>query len=92
MKLIKASAKTKFDETVEVSLNLNIDPRTPDQNVRGTVMLPNGTGKSLKSPSSPRCEAEEAKQAGPTSSAPKSSPRRYRRHRSSSIAASPRPT
>ena len=48
MKLVKARAKAKFDETIEVSLNLNVDPRKADQNVRGTVMLPNGTGKTLR--------------------------------------------
>ncbi len=65
VKLIKASAKAKFDQTVEVSINLNIDPRKPDQNVRGTVMLPNGTGKSIKIAVFAKGErAEEAKQAG----------------------------
>ncbi len=65
VKLIKASAKSKFDQTVEVSLNLNVDPRKPDQNVRGTVMLPNGTGKSIKIAVFAKGErAEEAKQAG----------------------------
>jgi large subunit ribosomal protein L1 len=48
VKLIKARAKAKFDETVEVSVNLNVDPRKSDQNVRGTVQLPNGTGKTLR--------------------------------------------
>jgi len=65
VKLIKASAKTKFDATVEVSLNLNVDPRKPDQNVRGTVMLPNGTGKAVRIAVFAKGErAEEAKQAG----------------------------
>jgi large subunit ribosomal protein L1 len=65
VKLIKAGAKSKFDETVEVSLNLNVDPRKADQNVRGTVMLPHGTGKSLRIAVFAKGErAEEAKQAG----------------------------
>jgi large subunit ribosomal protein L1 len=65
VKLVKARAKAKFDETIELSLNLNIDPRKPDQNVRGTLMLPNGTGKSLRVAVFARGEkAEEAKTAG----------------------------
>ncbi len=48
VKLIKSSAKAKFDETVEISMNLGIDPRHADQNVRGVVQLPHGTGKTLR--------------------------------------------
>ena len=48
VKLIKSRATAKFDETVEVAMNLNIDPRKQDQNLRGTVMLPHGTGKSVR--------------------------------------------
>ena len=48
VKLIKARATAKFDETVEIAMNLNIDPRKQDQNLRGTVMLPHGTGKSVR--------------------------------------------
>jgi large subunit ribosomal protein L1 len=46
--LIKKAATAKFDETIEVSMNLGIDPRQSDQNVRGVVQLPHGTGKSLR--------------------------------------------
>ena len=46
--LIKAAAKAKFDETVEFSMNLGIDPRHADQMVRGLISLPNGTGKTLR--------------------------------------------
>ncbi len=46
--ILKAAAKTKFDETVEISMNLGIDPRHSDQNVRGAVTLPNGTGRTLR--------------------------------------------
>ncbi|HEY1798060.1 MAG TPA: 50S ribosomal protein L1 [Stellaceae bacterium] len=46
--LIKSRASAKFDETVEIAMNLNIDPRKQDQNLRGTVMLPHGTGKSVR--------------------------------------------
>ncbi len=48
IKLVKSNAKAKFDETVEISLNLGIDPRHADQMVRGLVGLPNGTGKVLR--------------------------------------------
>ena len=48
VKLIKDSATTKFDEAVEVALNLGVDPKHADQMVRGTVTLPHGTGKALK--------------------------------------------
>ena len=46
--MIKKGATAKFDETIEVSMNLGIDPRHADQTVRGVVMLPHGTGKSLR--------------------------------------------
>lgn len=48
VKLIRERARAKFDETVEVAMNLNLDPRKPDQNLRGTVMLPHGTGKPVR--------------------------------------------
>lgn len=48
VKLIKSSARAKFDETIEISMNLGIDPRHADQNVRGVVQLPHGTGKTLR--------------------------------------------
>jgi large subunit ribosomal protein L1 len=48
VKVVKSRATAKFDETVEVAMNLNIDPRKQDQNVRGTVMLPHGTGKAVR--------------------------------------------
>lgn len=48
VKLVKANANAKFDETVEIAINLNIDSRKSDQNVRGVVSLPNGTGKNYR--------------------------------------------
>ena len=48
IKLIRARASAKFDETVEIAMNLNLDPRKQDQNLRGTVMLPHGTGKTVR--------------------------------------------
>jgi large subunit ribosomal protein L1 len=48
IKLIKANSRAKFDETVELSLNLGIDPRHADQMVRGLTNLPNGTGKTVR--------------------------------------------
>jgi large subunit ribosomal protein L1 len=65
VKLVKGRAKTKFDETVEIAMNLNVDPRKADQNLRGTVMLPNGTGKTLRVAVFARGErAKEAEAAG----------------------------
>ena len=48
LKMVKERATTKFDETVEMSINLNVDPRHADQMVRGVVSLPHGTGKSVR--------------------------------------------
>jgi large subunit ribosomal protein L1 len=65
VKLVKSNATAKFDETIEVAINLNVDPRHADQMVRGVCNLPNGTGRSVrvavfaKGP-----KAEEAQKAG----------------------------
>ncbi|WP_032112447.1 50S ribosomal protein L1 [Candidatus Paracaedibacter symbiosus] len=48
VKLIKSHATAKFDETIEIAVNLNIDPRKADQNLRGVVQLPHGTGKTYR--------------------------------------------
>jgi len=48
IKLVKQNARAKFDETVEMSMNLGIDPRHADQMVRGLISLPNGTGKTVR--------------------------------------------
>jgi len=65
VKLIKSRANAKFDETIEVAMNLNIDPKKSEQNVRGSVVLPHGTGKTLKvAVFAKGARAEEAKAAG----------------------------
>ena len=46
--LIKGAASAKFDETLEIAMNLGVDPRHADQMVRGVVQLPNGTGKTVR--------------------------------------------
>ena len=63
--LIKGNSKVKFDETVEIALNLGVDPRHADQMVRGVVGLPNGTGKTMRVAVFARGpKAEEATAAG----------------------------
>ena len=66
VKIVKdAAAETKFDETVEIAMNLGVDSRHADQMVRGTVSLPHGTGKSLRvAVFAKDAKAEEAKGAG----------------------------
>jgi large subunit ribosomal protein L1 len=65
VKLIKGRATAKFDETIEIAINLNVDPRKADQNVRGTLMLPHGTGKTLRVAVFARGDrAKEAEAAG----------------------------
>ena len=62
---LKANAKAKFDETIEVALNLGVDPRHADQMVRGVVTLPAGTGKDVRVAVFARGDkAEEARKAG----------------------------
>ncbi|MEL7000731.1 MAG: 50S ribosomal protein L1, partial [Pseudomonadota bacterium] len=61
----KSNATAKFDETIEIALNLGVDPRHADQMVRGVVNLPNGTGKSVRVAVFARGpKADEAKEAG----------------------------
>jgi large subunit ribosomal protein L1 len=65
VKLIKARAKAKFDETIEIAMNLGVDPRHADQMVRGVVNLPNGTGRTQRVAVFARgAKADEAKAAG----------------------------
>ena len=65
VKLVKARASAKFDETIEIAVNLGVDPRHADQMVRGVVSLPNGTGRALRvAVFAKGAKAEEAKKAG----------------------------
>src|SRR5450755_33402 len=65
VKMIKERAKAKFDETIEIAMNLGVDPKHADQMVRGVVNLPNGTGRTLRVGVFARgAKAEEAKAAG----------------------------
>ncbi len=63
--VVKSNATAKFDETIEVAINLGVDPRHADQMVRGVCKLPNGTGRSLRvAVFAKDAKAEEAKKAG----------------------------
>jgi large subunit ribosomal protein L1 len=65
VKLVKERAKAKFDETIEIAMNLGVDPRHADQMVRGVVTLPNGTGRTLRVAVFARgAKADEARAAG----------------------------
>jgi large subunit ribosomal protein L1 len=65
VKMVKERAKAKFDETIEIAMNLGVDPRHADQQVRGVVNLPNGTGRSVRVAVFARgAKADEAKAAG----------------------------
>ena len=65
VKLVKERAKAKFDETVEVAMNLGVDPRHADQMVRGVVNLPNGSGRTVRVGVFARgAKADEARAAG----------------------------
>src|SRR5690242_9792322 len=65
VKMVKERAKAKFDETIEISINLGVDPRHADQMVRGIVNLPNGSGRSVRVAVFARgAKADEAKSAG----------------------------
>src|SRR5881398_2537934 len=65
IKMVKERAKSKFDETIEIAINLGVDPGHADQMVRGVVNLPNGTGRTLRVGVFARgAKAEEAKAAG----------------------------
>ena len=65
IKAVKSRANAKFDETIEIAMNLGVDPRHADQMVRGVVSLPAGTGRKLRvAVFAKGAKAEEAKKAG----------------------------
>jgi len=65
VKMVKARASAKFDETIEIAINLGVDPRHADQMVRGVVNLPNGTGKTVRvAVFAKDAKADEARKAG----------------------------
>ena len=65
VKMVKARASAKFDETLEIAINLGVDPRHADQMVRGVVNLPNGTGKTVRvAVFAKDAKADEARKAG----------------------------
>src|SRR5450830_2112437 len=65
IKLVKERAQSKFDETIEIAMNLGVDPRHADQMVRGVVTLPNGSGRTVRVGVFARgAKADEAKAAG----------------------------
>ena len=65
VKLVKGNATSKFDETIEIAMNLGVDPRHADQMVRGVVAMPNGTGKTMRvAVFAKDAKADEAKAAG----------------------------
>ena len=65
VKMVKSNAKAKFDETIDICMNLGVDPRHADQMVRGMISLPSGTGKTLRvAVFAKGAKAEEAKAAG----------------------------
>ena len=94
VKMVKERAKAKFDETIEVAMNLGVDPRHADQMVRGVVNLPNGSGRTR-----PRGRVRARRQGRRGQGRRRRRRRRRRpgregagRQRSTSTAASPRPT
>jgi large subunit ribosomal protein L1 len=65
VKIVKTNAKAKFNETIDIAVNLGIDTKQADQNIRGMLVLPHGTGKAVRVAVMARgAKAEEAKKAG----------------------------
>jgi large subunit ribosomal protein L1 len=90
---LKARSSVKFDETIEVAMNLGVDPRHADQMVRGVVNLPNGTGRTVRVAVFARgAKADEARAAGADIVGAEDLVDIVQKGRSISIAASPRRT
>lgn len=90
LELIKETAVAKFDESVDVAVQLGIDPRKSDQAVRGAVVMPEGTGKTVRvAVFTQGAKAEEALAAAPISSVSTTSPPRSRPVSSTSTSSSP---
>ena len=80
LKLVKETAVAKFDESVDVAVNLGVDAKKSDQTVRGSVVLPAGTGKNVRvAVFAQGDKAKEARTPAPTSSASTTSRRRSRK-------------
>ena len=93
VKMVKERAKAKFDETIEIAMNLGVDPRHADQMVRGVVTLPNGSGRTVRVGVFARgAKADEAKAAGADVVGAEDLVEKVKGGRSTSTAASPRPT
>ncbi len=94
VKLVKERATAKFDETIEIAMNLGVDPRHADQMVRGVCNLPNGSGSDIARPPCSRVgpRPRKRRRPGPMSSVPKTSSNRSRAARSISTSALRRPT
>jgi len=93
VKMIKERAKAKFDETIEVAMNLGVDPRHADQMVRGVANLPNGTGRTVRVAVFARgVKADEANAAGADIVGAEDLVERVQGGNIDSTASSPRPT
>ena len=78
VELVQQVSKAKFDETIELSIRLGVDPRHADQQVRGTVVLPHGTGKTVSSAIAKGKKPKRLKKPEPTLLARKKLSQRYR--------------
>ena len=93
IKLVKELKRAKFDESVEIHVRTGLNVRHADEQLRGTIALPNGLGKDVRSPSSLAARRPTRRPPrAPTSSAPRTSPSRSKRASPTSTSPSRRPT